>query len=202
VTIVLNLLWIISANILCLWHKYIRVITKLPNTEQSSKGKGKTHKHTNRQNQSTTGRLGKPQWPNEMVGWIRSYGVKPPASIRLKGSGCHYNSMYRFSIQALYDTVCQTLTNGRKFSLESPIPLHQSNWLMVADNCITHLQYNVMVLCIDNKSTVQTFILIYFTLILRGRRWRDRMVIGFTTTYASVSSTTEVVSSNSAHGEV
>jgi hypothetical protein len=32
----------------------IRVITKLPNTEQSSKGKGKTYKSTNRQNQSTT----------------------------------------------------------------------------------------------------------------------------------------------------
>jgi hypothetical protein len=53
----------------------IRVITKLPNTEQSSKGKGKTHKSTNRQNQSTTGKLGKPQWPRlgtgiskEMVG--------------------------------------------------------------------------------------------------------------------------------------
>jgi len=41
----------------------IRVITKLPNTEQSSKGKGKTHKSTNRQDQSTTGKLGKPQWP-------------------------------------------------------------------------------------------------------------------------------------------
>jgi len=40
--------------------RYIRVITKLPNTEQSSKGKGKTHKSTNRQNQSTTGKLGKP----------------------------------------------------------------------------------------------------------------------------------------------
>jgi hypothetical protein len=42
---------------------FIRVITKLPNTEQSSKGKDKTHKWTNRQNQSTTGKLGKPQWP-------------------------------------------------------------------------------------------------------------------------------------------
>jgi hypothetical protein len=56
----------------------IRVITKLPNTEQSS---------TNRQNQSTTGKLGKPQWSwlgtgisKEMVGWIRFYGAKPPAS--------------------------------------------------------------------------------------------------------------------------
>jgi hypothetical protein len=35
----------------------IRVITKLPNTEQSSKGKGKTHKSTNRQNQPTTSKL-------------------------------------------------------------------------------------------------------------------------------------------------
>ena len=38
------------------WYYLIRVITKLPNTEQSSKGKGKTHKSTNRQNQSTTGK--------------------------------------------------------------------------------------------------------------------------------------------------
>jgi len=59
-------------------YSAVRVITKLPNTEQSSKGKGKTHKSTNRQNQSTTGKLGKPQWTwlgtgisKEMVGWIR-----------------------------------------------------------------------------------------------------------------------------------
>ena len=58
----------------------IRVITKLPNTEQSSKGKDKTHKSTNRQNQSTTGKLEKPQWPwldtgisKQNVCWIRFY---------------------------------------------------------------------------------------------------------------------------------
>ena len=33
----------------------IRVITKLPNSDQSYKGKVKTHKYINRQNQSTTG---------------------------------------------------------------------------------------------------------------------------------------------------
>ena len=37
----------------------IRVITKLPNSEQSYKGKVKTHKYTNRQNQSTTEKKGK-----------------------------------------------------------------------------------------------------------------------------------------------
>ena len=40
--------------------EWIRVITKLPNSEQSYKGKVKTHKYINRQNQSTTGKLWKP----------------------------------------------------------------------------------------------------------------------------------------------
>ena len=35
----------------------IRVITKLPNSEQSYKGKIQTHNYINRQNQSTTGKL-------------------------------------------------------------------------------------------------------------------------------------------------
>ena len=39
------------------FHKTITVITKLPNSEQSYKGKVKTHKYINRQTQSTTGKL-------------------------------------------------------------------------------------------------------------------------------------------------
>jgi hypothetical protein len=35
----------------------IRIITKLPISEQSSKGKVKTHKYINIQNQSSTGKL-------------------------------------------------------------------------------------------------------------------------------------------------
>jgi hypothetical protein len=35
----------------------IKVITKLPNSEQSYKGKVKNHNYINRQNQSTTGKL-------------------------------------------------------------------------------------------------------------------------------------------------
>ena len=35
----------------------IRVITKLPNSEQSYKAKVKTHNYINRQNQSTSGKL-------------------------------------------------------------------------------------------------------------------------------------------------
>ena len=37
--------------------RQVRVITKLPNSEQSYKGKVKTHNYINRQNQSTTGKL-------------------------------------------------------------------------------------------------------------------------------------------------
>ena len=39
------------------WCKLIMVITKLPNSEQSYKGKVKTHNYINRQNQSTAGKL-------------------------------------------------------------------------------------------------------------------------------------------------
>ena len=39
------------------YFNMIRVITKLPNSEQSYKGKVKTHNYINRQNQSTTGKL-------------------------------------------------------------------------------------------------------------------------------------------------
>jgi hypothetical protein len=43
-----------------IWRQWsIKVITKLPNSEQSYKGKVKTHKYINRQNQSTTGKLWK-----------------------------------------------------------------------------------------------------------------------------------------------
>ena len=38
----------------------LRVITKLPNSEQSSKGKVKTHKYINRQNQSIITLFSKP----------------------------------------------------------------------------------------------------------------------------------------------
>ena len=40
--------------------EWIRVIAKLPNSEQSYKGKVKTHNYINRQNQSTTGKVWKP----------------------------------------------------------------------------------------------------------------------------------------------
>ena len=51
----------------------IKVITKLPNSEQSYKGKVKTHNYINRQNQSTTGKL----WTETMFvliqWWNRNY---------------------------------------------------------------------------------------------------------------------------------
>jgi hypothetical protein len=78
----------------------IRIITKLPNTEQSSKGKGKTHKSTNRQISQQP-----ENWENRNVPelvqafatkwWVESDFTAPnlPLPLRVKGSGCHYNSM-------------------------------------------------------------------------------------------------------------
>ena len=68
----------------------IRVITKLPNPEQSSEGKVKTHKYINRQNQSTTGKLWKRNDPDlvqafQKKWWVESDFKVPnlPLSLRL-----------------------------------------------------------------------------------------------------------------------
>ena len=53
-----NLYFCVVQVIACTTFLYkIKVITKLPNSEQSYKGKVKTHNYINRQNQSTTGKL-------------------------------------------------------------------------------------------------------------------------------------------------
>jgi hypothetical protein len=74
---------------------------KVPNSEQSFKGKVKTHKYINRQNQSTTENCENRNDPNLVQAfpkkwWVESDFKAPniPPSLRLKGSGCHYNSIY------------------------------------------------------------------------------------------------------------
>ena len=46
-----------NVDMFTLNERLIKVITKLPNSEQSYKGKVQTHNYINRQNQSTTGKL-------------------------------------------------------------------------------------------------------------------------------------------------
>ena len=77
----------------------INVITKLPNIEQSSKGKDKTHKSTDKISQQPE------NWENrngpDLVQafskkwWVESDFTAPnlPLPLRLKGSGCHYNNI-------------------------------------------------------------------------------------------------------------
>jgi len=75
----------------------VRVITKLPNSEQSSKGKGKTHKYRNRQNQSTTENWENRNDPDLVQAFPKKWWVESDftaLSLRIKGSGCHYNSIY------------------------------------------------------------------------------------------------------------
>ena len=78
----------------------IRVITKLPNSEQSYKGKVKTHKYTNRQNQSTTENCENRNDPHLVQTFLKKWWVESdfkapnlPLSLWLKGSDCHYNSI-------------------------------------------------------------------------------------------------------------
>ena len=80
----------------------IRVITKLPNSEQSYKGKVKTHRYyketksveqpenCENRNDSDLVQAFLKKW------WVESDFKAPnlPLSLRLKGSGCHYNSIY------------------------------------------------------------------------------------------------------------
>jgi hypothetical protein len=79
----------------------IRVITKLPNTEQSNKGKAKTHKYINRQNQSKPENCENRNDPDLVQAFLKEWWVesdfKAPnllLSLRLKVSGCHYNNIY------------------------------------------------------------------------------------------------------------
>jgi hypothetical protein len=79
----------------------IRVITKLPNSEQSYKGKVKTRKYINRQNQSTTENCENRNDPDLVQAFLMKWRVESdfkapylPLSLRLKGFGCHYNSVY------------------------------------------------------------------------------------------------------------
>ena len=81
----------------------IRVITKLPNSEQSSKGKVKIHKYITRtdkisqQPENCENRID----PDLIQAFLKKWWVEsdfkapnPPLSLRLKGSGCQYTSIY------------------------------------------------------------------------------------------------------------
>ena len=78
----------------------IRVITKLPNSEQSYKGKVKTHEYINRQNQSTTENCENRNDPDLVQAFLKKWWVESdfkapnlPLSLRFKGYGCHCNSI-------------------------------------------------------------------------------------------------------------
>jgi hypothetical protein len=84
-----------------IWINQIRIITKLPNSEQSNNGKDKTHKYINRQNQSTTENCENRNDPGLVQAFLKKWCVKSdfkapnlPLSIWHKGSGCHYSNMY------------------------------------------------------------------------------------------------------------
>ena len=87
-----------------LWHiclNTIRVITKLPNCEQSYKGKVKTHKYINSKKSVNNRNCENRNDPDLVQAFLKKWWVEsdfkapnPPLSLRFKGSGCHYYSIY------------------------------------------------------------------------------------------------------------
>jgi hypothetical protein len=94
--------YITSLVLQCLFYTKlsIRVITKLPNSEQSYKGKVKTHKFINTKsvNNRKTENRNDPDLVQAFLKkwWVESDFKAPnlPLALRFKGSGCHYNSIY------------------------------------------------------------------------------------------------------------
>ena len=75
---------------------YIRVITKLPNSEQSYKGKVKTHNYINRQISQQPENCENRNDPDLVQAFLKKWWVESdfkapnlPLSLRFKGSGCH-----------------------------------------------------------------------------------------------------------------
>jgi hypothetical protein len=73
-------------------HLQIRVITKLPNSEQSFKGKVKTHKYINRQISQQPENCENRNDPNLVQAFLKKWWVESdfkalnlPLSLRLKG---------------------------------------------------------------------------------------------------------------------
>ena len=84
-----------------LWIYQIRVIQKLPNSEQFSKGKFKAHKYINRQISQQPGNCENRNDPHLVQAFLKKWLVKSdfktpnlPLSLRLKGFSCHYNIIY------------------------------------------------------------------------------------------------------------
>ena len=68
---------------MCIKAKFkIRVITKLPNSEQSYKGKIKTHNYINRQNQSTTVNCENRNDPDLVQAFLKKWWVESDFKIR------------------------------------------------------------------------------------------------------------------------
>jgi hypothetical protein len=85
-------IYVTVVGIHCFTTSLIRVITKLQNSEQSYKGKVKTQQPENCENRND---------PDLVQAFLKKWWVesnfKVPnllLSLRFKGSGCHYNSIY------------------------------------------------------------------------------------------------------------
>ena len=110
----LNLLKLVCTyqiNASCTFKIYIRVITKLPNSEQSYKGKVKTDK-ISQQTENCENRNG-PDLVQVFLKkcWVESDFKAPnlPLSLRLKVSGCHCNSKLKNILTGIVHQISKTI---------------------------------------------------------------------------------------------
>ena len=112
----------------------IRVITKLPNSEQSYKGKVKTHNYINRQNQSTTGKL----WKS--INWRSIVSYYDHWSLSLS-DGSYV--LWRYSYFVAYS---MTIIGGRfgnaKTNWESSHSVFDNSFIIETNNIAGTLSYS------------------------------------------------------------
>ena len=83
----------------------IRVITKLPNSEQSYKGKVKTHKYIDRQNQSTTENCENRNDPDLVQAFLKKWWVE--SYLKRQTSRFHYGSKFPAVTITVFTTILE-----------------------------------------------------------------------------------------------
>ena len=86
-------------------YLYIRVLTKLPNSEQSYKGKVKTHKYIYRQNQSTTENYENRNDPDLVQAFLKKWWVE--SDFKAPNLRFHYGSKTSAVTIAVFITILE-----------------------------------------------------------------------------------------------
>ena len=116
-----------NENIEKLTCREIRVITKLPNSEQCYKGKVKTHKYINRQNQSTTENCENRNDPDLVQAFLKKWWVE--SDFKVPNFPFHYGSKLPAVTITVFITIleqnsCQSSTKSSEVNVKQNFTSH------------------------------------------------------------------------------